>query len=55
MKQIKMIAAALLMSAMIIPMYACDNQGPMEEAGEKVDDKVDDAGDAIEDATDNDE
>ncbi len=31
----------------------CDNDGPLENAGEKVDDAVEDAGDAVKDATDN--
>lgn len=31
-------------------LQAC-NEGPMEEAGEEIDDAVDDAGDAIDDAT----
>ena len=54
MKLAKIIAAIFLMSALMISLTACEDQGPMEEAGEKVDDTVDDAGDAIEDATDDD-
>ncbi len=54
MKLLKTIAAILLMSALMISLSACEDQGPMEEAGEKVDDTVDDAGDAIDDATDDD-
>ena len=54
MKLAKIIAAILLMSVLVISLSACEDQGPMEEAGEKVDDTVDDAGDAIEDATDGD-
>ena len=46
------IAVVLLGSALMVTLPACERQGPVEEAGEKVDDKIDDAGDAIEDATD---
>lgn len=52
MKLSKTITATLLASALMISLSACDNQGPMEEAGEEVDDKVEDTGDAFEDATD---
>lgn len=48
----KNIASALLVSALMIPLYACEREGPLEEAGEEIDDAVEDAGDAIEDATD---
>ncbi len=48
----KTIAAALLASVLAITLSACEEQGPMEEAGEEFDDSVEDAGDAIEDATD---
>jgi hypothetical protein len=34
-------------------LQACDtNEGPLEEAGEEIDDAVDDIGDEIDDATD---
>lgn len=52
MKLNKTIAAALLGSALMITMSACDRDGPLEEAGEEIDDSVEGAGDAIEDATD---
>lgn len=48
----KAIAAALLASALMIPLSACEKQGPLEEAGEEIDEAVEDAGDAVEDATD---
>ena len=48
----KAIATALLLSTLIIPLAACDRDGPLENAGEEVEDAVEDAGDAIEDATD---
>lgn len=46
------IAAALLASTFMLGLTACDDQGPLEEAGEEVDEAVEDTGDAIEDATD---
>lgn len=52
MNHYKTIAAALLASALIIPLSACDNDGPLEDAGEEIEDTVEDAGDEIEDATD---
>ncbi len=45
------IAATILVSALMIILPACDNQGPAEEAGEEMDDAVDDLGDAVDDAT----
>jgi hypothetical protein len=49
--------AFLLMSVAILSVglatTGCqENEGPMEDLGEEVDDAVDDAGDAIEDAAD---
>lgn len=52
MKLSEAITAALLMIGMMFTLSACDDQGPMEEAGEEVDDAADDAGDAMEDAGD---
>ncbi len=52
MKFSKTILATLLVSALMITLSACERQGPLEKAGEEIDDKVEDAGDAIEDATD---
>ncbi|WP_297187005.1 hypothetical protein [uncultured Porticoccus sp.] len=49
----KTMTATLLASALMISLSACDNQGPLEEAGEEADDKIEDTGDAFEDATDN--
>lgn len=31
---------------------ACDNDGPMEETGEEMDDAMEEAGDSVEDAAD---
>lgn len=52
MKLSKAIVATLFVSALMFTLSACDKQGPLEKAGEKIDDKVEDTGDAIEDATD---
>lgn len=49
----KAIAAALLVSGLTITLAACEDQGPLEEAGEEMDDTIEDAGDEMEDATDN--
>jgi hypothetical protein len=46
----------LVWAAVLVPLAgalaACEEQGPVEEAGETVDDAAEDAGDAVEDATD---
>lgn len=52
MKLSETIAAALLLSALMITLSACEEQGPMEEAGEEIDEGIEEAGDSIEDATD---
>lgn len=52
MKFSKTIIATLLASALMITLSGCDNDGPMEEAGEQMDEAVEDSGEAIEDATD---
>lgn len=52
MKLIQTIATALLMSTLMITLPGCDKEGPLEEAGEEVDETVEDAGEAIEDSTD---
>ncbi len=52
MKLNETITAALLASAFIITLAGCEQQGPLEEAGEKVDNAVENTGDAIEDSTD---
>jgi hypothetical protein len=36
----------LLLAGAAVPLTACE-EGPLEEAGEEVDDAIDDAGDAI--------
>jgi predicted small lipoprotein YifL len=52
MKFSEKIAAAMLAAILLVALPGCDNQGPLEEAGENIDDGVRDTGDAIEDATD---
>lgn len=52
MKFSETIATAMLVSVLMITLSACDDQGPLEEAGEEMDDKFEDAGDEMEDATD---
>ena len=44
------IVLALGLGLLALPLGACDEEGPAEEAGENIDDAVDDAGEAIEDA-----
>lgn len=46
--RIYMSVLSLLLAAMITT--ACERQGPMEEAGEKLDDATEEIGDSIEDA-----
>lgn len=46
------IAVAVLGSALMITLPACERQGPAQDAGERIDDTFDDAGDAVDDATD---
>lgn len=43
--------AALLLAAPLA-LTACDNKGPAERAGEKIDDAAEKAGDKLEDARD---
>ncbi|MDZ7781443.1 MAG: hypothetical protein U5K56_00320 [Halioglobus sp.] len=52
MKLSRTITAAILASALMITLSACENEGPLEDAGEEMDDAVENTGDAIEDATD---
>lgn len=52
MKLSEIIGAALLAGVLLVALPGCEDQGPMEEAGEEVDEGVEDTGDAIDDATD---
>lgn len=50
---LRVTAAALLLALAGAGLYACEEKkGPLERAGEKVDEKVDDAKRAVEDAAD---
>lgn len=42
---------ALLLGMSIGMLAGCEQEGPMERAGEEVDQAVDDAGDRVDDAT----
>ena len=46
------IASALLAGAMLVTLSACEQQGPAERAGEKVDNVVEKAGEQMEKAGD---
>jgi hypothetical protein len=46
MKPWKLPIVLLLLAGAVAPLTACE-EGPLEEAGEEIDDAVDDAGDAI--------
>ena len=53
MKIAKFLCALLLVGG-VSSLYGCDdNDGPMENAGEKMDKAADDAGDAVDNAADN--
>lgn len=52
MKFNKIITATVLASALMIMLTGCDRDGPLEDAGEQMDDTIEDTGDAVEDATD---
>ncbi len=42
---------ALLFGVSISMLAGCEQEGPMEQAGEEVDEAVDEAGDRVDDAT----
>ena len=46
------IALAALLLAAPLALTACDNKGPAERAGEKIDDAAEKAGEKLEDARD---
>lgn len=52
MKWMKTIVAALCLLSVMAVAAGCENEGPAEKAGKKIDRAVEDAGDAIEDAGD---
>lgn len=48
-----MIQRTLIFFLTLFALAACEDQGPMEEAGENIDQGVEEAGDAAEEAADN--
>ena len=46
------VALAALLLSVSLGMAACEEEGPAEQLGEKVDEAVEEAGDAVEKATD---
>lgn len=46
-----MIQRTFIFFLMLFALAACEDEGPMEEAGESIDEGVENTGDAIEDAT----
>ncbi|MDI9245372.1 hypothetical protein [Marinobacter sp. CHS3-4] len=48
----KTLLALLFVGGLTITLSACEDQGPLEEAGENIDESVEETGDAIEDKTD---
>jgi tRNA A37 threonylcarbamoyltransferase TsaD len=51
MNSIKSAFLALMLLGGSAFLVACDDEGPLERAGETADEAVDDAGDAVDDAT----
>lgn len=51
MKSGKSVAAALTAAVLVVGLFGCEKQGPLESAGKQVDKAVEKAGDKIEDAT----
>lgn len=51
MDKLKGALVALTLLAGSAMLAACEEEGPMERAGEAADEAVEDAGDAVEDAT----
>ncbi len=46
----RLMSAGMLATAVTFGVAGCEEKGPMEKAGERMDDALEDAGDAIEDA-----
>jgi predicted small lipoprotein YifL len=51
MKIIRNVIVVLALSSIALATSACPEKGPMEKAGEKVDDAIDETKDAIDDKT----
>ncbi|MEX1198559.1 MAG: hypothetical protein WEB57_11955 [Pseudohongiellaceae bacterium] len=45
------VTAAILASTFMFTLVACEDEGPLEQTGEEIDDAAEGAGDAFEDAT----
>jgi hypothetical protein len=52
MKPVKIVSAALLITALFVTLPGCEKQGPAEQAGESIDNAAENAGDKIEEAGD---
>lgn len=52
MKTSKHILMATLAGVLTVSLMGCEQQGPMEEAGERIDNSMENAGDKIENAGD---
>jgi hypothetical protein len=52
MQLFKTLAVALCASLYLITLVGCEQEGPAEKAGKKIDRAADDAGDEVEDAGD---
>lgn len=52
MKLVQIASAALVLSALLIALPGCEQQGPAERAGENIDNAVEETGDQIEKAGD---
>ncbi|NLX03544.1 MAG: hypothetical protein GXY33_00205 [Phycisphaerae bacterium] len=51
MRLLKSLLAMLLLSAVFVAIPSCEREeGPVEEAGEKIDEGIEETGEAIEDA-----
>lgn len=53
MKTLKSSGLIVLTLALVLALSACEQKGPAEKAGEKIDNAAESLGDKIEDATDN--
>ncbi len=48
----KPVHVVALFAAILFALGGCENEGPMEKAGEKIDEAVEEAGEAVEEAAD---
>lgn len=52
MKTVQIVSATLLLSALFVALPGCEKQGPVEKAGESIDNALEQAGDNIKKAGD---